>query len=197
MKNDNLKSKINRLKNEIQDIISRSPVKTDLEHAISTRKWVLRLKPNADLVLQIAALAHDIERGLQKAESQKSINRKENFRNYYRCNEIHSQKSAKIIVNILEKYQFNKNFIAKVKRLVLRHEFGGDKESNILMDADSLSFFERNFDGYLKKYGQKKAEKKIKFMYSRMSEKAKKLSFKIKFQNTGLKKLFAEVINGK
>ncbi|MFC1755595.1 hypothetical protein ACFL96_19770 [Thermoproteota archaeon] len=58
------------LEKEIQDIISNSPVETDLAHARldhsrSTREWVLKLKPDADMTLQIAALAHDIERALR------------------------------------------------------------------------------------------------------------------------------------
>ena len=142
-----------KLENEIIKIISKSPVKTDLAHAKSAREWVVKLKPDADYALQISALAHDIERGLESDHHNKAD---EKFDNYEKYKRIHSEKSAKIITKLLKKYNFEPEFISKVEHLVLRHEFGGDAESNLLMDADSLSFFKENFVQYYKKYGEEK-----------------------------------------
>ena len=167
-----------KLENEILEIISKSPVKTDLAHAKSTRNWVLKLKPDADYALQISALAHDIERGFEPDYHNKT---KEKFDNYEEHKKIHSEKSAKIITELLKKYKFDEEFITKVRHLVLKHEFGGDFESDILMDADSISFFEENFIQYFEKYGEDKARKKIRFMYNRMSKKAQKLIKDIKW----------------
>ncbi len=178
-----------RLENEIIEIISKSPVKTDLPHAKSTRKWILKLKPDADYALQISALAHDIERGLEPDYHNKT---KEKFDNYKEHKRIHSEKSAKVIVELLEKYNFDKEFISKVKHLVLKHEFGGDFESNLLMDADSISFFEENLVQYHEKYGEEKTRKKIKFMYNRMSDKAKSLVKNIQYDNSKLNLILKE-----
>ncbi|MCD6229900.1 MAG: DUF4202 family protein [Candidatus Diapherotrites archaeon] len=180
---------IKELENEIKKIISKSPVKTDLAHAESTRKWILELKPDADSALQIAALAHDIERSY---ETDHYIETKEKFDNYEEHKRIHSEKSADIIVELLEKYNFDKEFISKVKHLVLKHEFGGDFESDLLMDADSMSFFEENFVQYFEKFGEEKARKKIRFMYDRMSENVKQLAKDIEYGNQKLNFIFKE-----
>ena len=178
-----------KLEKEIIDIISKSPVKTDLLHAKSTRNWVLKLKHDADYELQIAALAHDIER---RFNQEKNIKTNEKYDNYEEYKRIHSEKSAEIIVELLEKYNFDNEFISKVKQLVLKHEFGGDFESNILMDADSISFFEDNFVQYYEKYGEDKTRKKILFMYNRLSENRKYLVKNISFIDSKLDSIFKE-----
>ncbi len=183
-----------KLENKILEIISKSPVKTDLSHAKSTRKWILKLKPDADYALQISALAHDIERGFESNYHNKT---KEKFDNYKEHKRIHSEKSAKIIVELLEKHNFDKEFISKVKHLVLKHEFGGDFESNLLMDADSISFFEENFVQYNEKFGEEKTRKKIRFMYDRMSDKAKSLVKDIQYDDPKLNLIFKEEISDK
>jgi hypothetical protein len=178
-----------KLEKEILNIISNSPVKTDLSHAKSTKKWILKLKPDADYAIQISALAHDIERGLKPDYDNKT---KEKFDNYEEHKRIHSERSAKIIVDLLEKNGFEEEFITKVRNIVLKHEFGGDSESNLLMDADSISFFEENFIQYFEKYGEDKARKKIKFMYNRVSDKSKKLIKEIKYHNPKLSMIFKQ-----
>lgn len=115
------------LENEILEMVSKSPVKTDLAHAKSTRKWILKLKPDADYALQISALAHDIERSLEP--DPRKI--EEKFDNYEGHKRAHSKKSAKIVVELLKKYDFDSEFISKVEHLILNHEFGGDFESNL------------------------------------------------------------------
>ena len=49
-------------KQKIHTIISKSSVPEDPAHAENTLKWLLKLKPNANEALCIAALAHDIDR---------------------------------------------------------------------------------------------------------------------------------------
>lgn len=184
---------LEKLEKEIKEIISKSSVKTDLAHALSTKKWIIKLKPDADIALLIAALAHDIERGVEPDYYNKT---KEKFDNYEEHKRIHSEKSAKIIVELLEKYKFDEDIIKKVERLVLNHEIGGDSESDLLMDADSISFFEENFVQYYEKYGEDKARKKIRFMYDRMSKKAQKLVQCIKYDNSELDSIFkSEIFN--
>lgn len=182
-----------KLENEIERIISKSPVKTDLAHARSAKKWILKLKPDADLPLQISALSHDIERSFQSDHYNRT---KEIFDNYHENKRIHSEKSAKIIVGLLKKHGFEESFISKVEHLVLKHEFGGDEESNLLMDADSISFFEENFVQYFEKFGEEMARKKIRFMYNRMSEKARQFAKKIKYGNPKLNLIFREETSG-
>ncbi len=183
-----------KLEKEIIEIISKSPVKTDLSHAKSTREWILKLKPDADYALQISALAHDIERGLEPDYHNKT---EEKFDNYEKHKRVHSEKSAKIVVELLEKYNFDKEFVSKVKHLVLKHEFGGDFESNLLMDADSISSFEESLVQYYKEHGEEKARKKTRFMHNRMSNKAKSLIKDIQYDNSRLNLIFKEETSNK
>ena len=69
----------------------------------------------------------------------------------------------------------------KVKRLVGRHEVGGDDDQNLLKDADSLSFLENNIDYFLDtkivQVGLESVRKKFEWMYQRItSPKAGKLA---------------------
>ena len=64
-------------KQSIRAIISGSGVPEDPLHAENTLGWLLKLDPGADQALQIAALAHDIERAV---EAQKV--RREDFKDY-------------------------------------------------------------------------------------------------------------------
>lgn len=180
-----------KLESEILEVVSNSPFETDLNHAKSTKKWLLKLKPDADYALQIAALAHDIERGVDTEKFEKTKDQLKDYKNY---KQLHSEKSAKVIVEILEKHNYENEFILKVKNLVLKHEFGGDYETDNLKDADSLSFFEENLEQYYKKFGQDRAEKKVKFMYERMSNKAKKQVKEIELKEPKLKKLLEKLV---
>ena len=68
---------INRLKNEIKSITSNSQVPEDSIHAQNTLEWLVRLKPDADEALRIAALGHDIERAMERSKV-----KRENFSDF-------------------------------------------------------------------------------------------------------------------
>ena len=57
---------IDSAKKKIRLIIAGSRVPEDLLHADNTLEWLLRLDPEADDALQIAALAHDIDRAIEE-----------------------------------------------------------------------------------------------------------------------------------
>ncbi len=50
---------------EIKAITKNAADKTEYGHSQSVWQWVLQLKPDADIALQIAALGHDIDRSFQ------------------------------------------------------------------------------------------------------------------------------------
>jgi hypothetical protein len=185
---------LEKIEKEIEDILSKSPIKIDPIHSKTTREWLLKLKPDADEALQIAALAHDIERAYISDEEGKKG--EEDSDNYIEYKKQHSQRSAKIITDMLKKHGFIEPFIKRVGKLVLNHEFGGDPESDILRDADSISFFENNLEYYLKRHGKETTKLKIKFMYDRMSTKAKQFLKSLKYDDKELqdllKKLFSD-----
>ncbi|MCP4825755.1 MAG: DUF4202 domain-containing protein, partial [Shimia sp.] len=52
-------------KQKIRLIIADSRVPEDPHHADNTLEWLLRLEPDAGEALQLAALAHDIDRAIE------------------------------------------------------------------------------------------------------------------------------------
>ncbi len=178
---------------EIEGILPNSPLDFDLGHARLVLKWVLKLKPNADEALRIAALSHDIDRAIT------GITEKD-LKDYSKINEFkkeHSLRSAKFICDILVKHKYPQSIIEKVKHLVELHEFGGDDEADILRDADSIAYFEYNIPGYLKRNGKERTIGKIQFMYNRLSEKAKKMVRDMRYKDPEVAKLVKESISKK
>lgn len=181
-------SKFNQIKQEIEKILPNSPLDFEFKHAQLVLKWVLKLKPDADEALKIAALAHDIDRAITKITEK-------DLKEYAKIDQFkkkHAERSARFITNILIKHHYTLKTIKKVKHLVANHEFGGDVESNILMDADSLAYFEYNIPSYLKRNGEERAKKKIQFMYKRLSATAKEFLSQIKYHDKKIETLVKE-----
>ena len=57
---------IKRVKKAIEAVVAESSVPEDPLHSKNTLSWLLKLKPDADEALQIAALGHDIERAIER-----------------------------------------------------------------------------------------------------------------------------------
>lgn len=186
---------VDLVKKEIKRILENSDCanpadrEKDPTHSKLVLKWVMKLKPSADEALQIAALGHDIDRAIEKRRV-----KKENFKDYEKYKKEHAKESAKIICEILEKHGLEKDFINKVKFLIKNHEVGGSKEVEMLKEADSLTFFSFDIYYYLKDRGSKKTKEKVRFMYKRLSEKARGLVNQVKFKNEKVESLFREAI---
>lgn len=179
------------IKKEIESILPSSPLDFELKHSELVLKWVLNLKPDADEALKIAAISHDINRAITKI-TEKDL---QDFLKIDKFKKEHAIRSAQFIADILKKYNFPQAIVDKVKHLVENHEFGGDEESNILKDADSLAYFDYNIPSYLKRNGRERAQEKIKFMYKRLSAKAKVLVDQIKFKDQAIAELIKESIS--
>ena len=181
------------VKREIQKILKNSDCanladrEKDLAHATLVLEWVLKLDPDANEALQIAALGHDIDRAIEKRRV-----KKENFEKYEEYKGEHAKESAKIVCEILEKYSLEKEFVEKVRFLIENHEVGGSEEADILKEADSLTFFSFDVYYYLKDRGAKKTKDKISFMYKRLPKKAKKLVKQVEFKDKEVESLFKE-----
>jgi len=189
-------NKLGLVKKEIEEILKNSDCtnladrEKDPNHSKLTHEWVLKLKPNADDALQIAALGHDIDRAIEKRRV-----KKENFKDYDEYKKEHAKESAKITCELLEKHKFDKDFIKKVKFLIENHEVGGSTEVDILKEADSLSFFNWDIYFYLKDRGVEKTREKIRFMYKRLSQGARSLVGQVDFKDKKVADLIKEAID--
>lgn len=159
-----LTNDIEGLQDEIRSIISRSRVPEDPVHAQNTLEWLLKLRPDADEALHIAALGHDIERAM---EDRKVC--RDDYENFDTFKADHAKNSAQILKKIMEDKNIGKDLIEEVYRLVCRHETGGDTRSDLIRDADGLSFFEVNLPLYFEREGLEKTLERCRWGYQRLS----------------------------
>lgn len=158
-----------RVKEFVNESVIKAPVpeklekfeqelkETQLRHYKRTVFWIKKLEPNATEALLIAAYAHDIERWFRNPKNARKIDKRE-----------HQEKGAKIISNFLNRLSADKTLINKVCYFIRNHETGGTPETNILKDADSISFFENNVQIHAKIF-PKRLRKKIEWMYKRIT----------------------------
>ncbi len=185
-----MKDSIVCAKQKIRAIISKSGVPEDPVHAENVLEWVLKLKPDADEALQIAALAHDIDRAVEKRKISRS-----DFNDYDAFKAAHAQNSARILKKILNECHVEQTIIDEACRLVERHETGGDLCSDLLKDADSISFFEVNMPLYFQREGYEETLKRCIWGYQRLSPKMKAICQKMTYSHHSLVKILQETVH--
>lgn len=153
---------------KILAILDKSELAEESSHAKNTLWWVKKLKPDASMALEIAALAHDLERGIAPRCREKDFETHEEYK------KAHSERSALILEKILRYYSLDEDLIAETIELVRLHEVGGSEEAEVLMDADSISFFDNNLDFYISYKGVAGAIKQVRYKFERCSPRAKK-----------------------
>ena len=184
-------NKFDQIKKEIEEILPKSPIVFELKHSQLTLKWVFELKPEADEALQIAAMAHDIDRAITGI-TEKDL---KDFSKIDECKKEHAIRSADITEDLMKKHGYNKEMIEKVRQLIENHEVGGQGDVEILKDADSISYFDYNVGLYFKRYGKERTKDKIKFMYKRLSNDGKEQVNQIEFKDKMISDLFKEAIS--
>lgn len=150
------------------------------KHLIRTAYWVKKLDPKVDEAVLLAALTHDVDRGLsglRKVRFPKGLTDKE----YVHFYKKHSLEAAKIVADFLKKEEASERLIKKVKNLIENHEFGGTYEQDLVRDADSISFLEVAPPAFIRFIPQKRTKdevrRKFKFMFERITlPEAKKIA---------------------
>jgi len=171
----------NKVEKFVKDSFRDAGKSHQIKHFERTVYWVKRLAPGADEALMISAMAHDIERTCRiKEQHKKKIEFGLTHKDFLRP---HEEKGAEIIADFLKKEGADQTLIDRVKMLVSRHEKGGNKDQNLLKDADSISFFENNIPYFLSLEkiadvgGKERTKAKIDWMYDRItSEGARKIA---------------------
>ena len=181
---------IGHVKRKIRALIAGSRVPEDPRHADNTLEWLLRLEPEADQALQLAALAHDIDR----ADDVRKVKRAD-FDDYDAFKSAHARNGAEILRSILIRCEVERDTVNETCRLVEVHEVGGDPRSNLLKDADSISYFDVNLPLYYQREGWQETKRRSNWGYRRLSVRAKELVNKICYQDETLMQLLQEVID--
>jgi hypothetical protein len=156
-------ARVLRLHRDLHDL-SLPLVRADYEHALDVWQWVLRLAPDANLTLQLAALFHDIER--LQSEATKRV--EQHAQDYLAFKRAHARRGAHRVAALLAEVAPAQ--ASPVAQLVARHEQPEDDPAlRVLNDADALSFFALNSAGFLAYYGPAHTEKKVRYTLARIS----------------------------
>ena len=161
---------IARLKKKIVGIIKKSSTPEDPIHAKNTLEWMIKLEPQADEALKIAALGHDIERAISKRKI-----KRENYTNYEEFKKAHALNSAEILSKLMETFKLKKELREEIFYLVNHHETGGNKRANLLKNADSLSFFQVNLPYYFIRNNLDETKKRCVWGYHRLPANLRKI----------------------
>ncbi len=70
-----------------------------------------------------------------------------------------------VLYELLSKFNINFNTIERVTYLVLYHEFGGNPDTNIIRDADSISCFDVNLPYYFQRHSEEETVFRIEWGY--------------------------------
>jgi hypothetical protein len=142
-------------------------------HLQRTVYWLLKFKPDADEALMIAARGHDIERAFFQDEVTKMINESNDGFENKELLRLHQNRGADIIGKFLIEHGAKTALVERVRYLIEHHEEGGDFDQNVLMDADTVSFFENNVERFVNKHaieqGKDKVSKKFTWMFERIT----------------------------
>ncbi len=157
-------------------------------HLLLTEDWLLALNPNASYASRIAALTHDIER--TKPNPVRYEGQPDDLDLYVKYKQEHANQSAEQVRELLSSLGATSAFTDQVVYIVKFHDIPQinqdiqNRESvQEVVDADSLSYFQNNVKHYITKHcdEQDRIMIKMKFMYDRMSERAKRLLDKQSF----------------
>ncbi len=177
-----MEAKITQLKETLEDIMR--PTKERV-HGQETLDWLLKIEPGVDWQLEIAAFAHDIERAVPYivGMTPKSPST-ENGVTYDDYKKAHAQRSAELVRHIMLAQGFEEKDIARVTNAIALHEVGGDADSDLVRDADSIRWFDVGYKKYIESYGVEGACEKGWWMYNRATTSSKKLIDSLEFDKT-------------
>jgi chaperonin GroES len=181
-------SSLERAERRIAEVIAGSGVPEDPTHSRNTLEWLLRLDPRADRALRLAALGHDIERAVEERKV-----RRADFAEYDAFKAAHARNSAAMLREILSECGVgDEGLTREIERLVCAHEVGGDPRSDLLKDADSLSYFDVNLPLYYERHGWEETRRRCVWGYRRLSKPARSIAADLAYPGDELKRLIAE-----
>ncbi len=177
-------------KQKIRAVIAGSRVPEDPRHADNTLEWLLRLEPDAGDALQLAALGHDIDRANEEIKVKRA-----DFDDYDAFKAAHARNGAEILRPILNACGVAGDIVDETCRLVEVHEVGGDPSSDLLKDADSISYFDVNLPLYYKREGWTETKRRSLWGYRRLTQRAQEIVKGIEYEEEDLISLMKTVFD--
>ncbi len=178
------------VKKKIESIIALSDIPEDPIHSLNTCKWVVKLDPKADESLQIAALGHDIERA---AKDRKVLQK--DYKDYDQFKEAHAINSMVILKQIMNECGLDEKMIKDICEMVRYHEVGGNKKTNLLQDADTLSFFEVNLPLYYTRNDREETKRRCLWGLKRLSYDLQHIVIELKYKDKEIETLVKSCVD--
>ena len=181
---------IHCVKKKIESIIALSDIPEDPIHSSNTCEWVVRLDPAADESLQIAALGHDIERAVKD----RKILQKD-YKDYDQFKEAHAMNSMVILKEIMNECGLDEKMVKDICKMVHYHEVGYNKKTNLLQDADTLSFFEVNLPFYYARNNKEEIKRRCLWGLKRLSLDLRHIVSEFKYKDKEIETLVKLGVN--
>lgn len=167
---------LERVRARIGEVIAHSSVPEDPSHSTNTLEWLLMLEPGADEALQLAALGHDVDRAVEASKVLRA-----DFCDFDAFKAAHAKHSAEMLLEILQQCGVRDSALAsELYRLVCLHEVGGDARSDLLVDADSISYFDVNLPLYRERNSRRESLRRCVWGYRRLSERARWIAARLR-----------------
>jgi hypothetical protein len=181
---------LEQVRAQISELIAGSAVPEDPRHSTNTLEWLLKFEPDADDALQLAALGHDIDRAVEVSKVLRA-----DFSDYDDFKAAHARHSAEMLLEILQQCGVGDPTLAdELSRLVCLHEVGGDARSDLLVDADSLSYFDVNLPLYRDRNSREETLRRCLWGYRRLSKRARIIAAELHPPGDELALMMAEVV---
>jgi hypothetical protein len=152
--------------------LSKPLVRADYEHALDVWQWLLRLDPDAERALQLAALFHDIER--LTSEPDQRI--EQHADDYQAFKTAHAEIGARLAAVTARAAGVDEGDCLRMQELIEGHEQPAEPsrplQAALLADADALSFFSLNSRGFADYYGPEHTRRKVEYTLGRMTPRA-------------------------
>lgn len=163
-----MNNKFQSASEQIRQLLRATGNQLELSHAENTLYWLQIMEPDADDVLCLAALAHDLERSVGEKV------RSDDYPSYDTYKAAHAARSGFLARGVLEAAGFQETECQRVAEIISAAEFSSaDPAVQLVCDADSISFFDSNIETYIAKKGFAATRSKAEFMYSRASSMAR------------------------
>jgi hypothetical protein len=143
-----------------------APVRSDLEHALDTWQWMLRLEPEIGLAAQIAALVHDIDR------LESDLHERIEHRAHRALDDAQAKRGGERALAILRGLGIEEDDAQRVRDLVGGY-MQSEHEAAVLDDADSLSFLSLMSPRYADYFGLAQTRRKVAFTLGRLTPAAR------------------------
>ncbi|MBX3260220.1 MAG: DUF4202 family protein [Labilithrix sp.] len=149
--------------------VSSPLAKAELEHALDTWQWMLRLEPEVGLAAQVAALFHDVER----------LEREPRERIEHRAPDSQSLKDTRVrrgverAFSLVEGAGVSREVASRAREIVFHELPAGHPDVLLLDDADALSFLSLSSANYNDYFGVAQTRRKVAFTLARLGPRAR------------------------